>query len=71
MSDPIPSDQRDSGTVHPIVGLPIEPDDDPRDEYDETEWCQHCNNLGYMICHCGGDICVCSNNGEYPCPYCS
>jgi hypothetical protein len=33
-------------------------------------YCSHCNNTGYLDCYCGGDLCVCENNGEYPCPYC-
>lgn len=33
-------------------------------------WCEHCQNTGALDCHCGGDLCVCANNGEYPCPYC-
>jgi len=38
--------------------------------YDENEWCETCGNLGSIICRCGGDICVCANYGEYPCPDC-
>jgi hypothetical protein len=33
-------------------------------------WCDHCQNTGWLDCLCGGDMCVCENNGEYPCPYC-
>ena len=33
-------------------------------------WCDHCQNTGYLDCHCGGDFCVCERNGEYPCPHC-
>ena len=52
------------------------PDDFALEEYDEEEmaasssWCDHCHNTGYLNCHCGGDLCVCELNGEYPCPYC-
>jgi hypothetical protein len=34
------------------------------------QWCEHCHNTGSLDCHCGGDLCVCQNNGEYPCPHC-
>lgn len=34
------------------------------------EYCEHCHNTGELDCHCGGDLCVCSNNGTYPCPHC-
>jgi len=33
-------------------------------------YCSECNNTGWLDCYCGGDLCVCENNGEYPCPYC-
>lgn len=33
-------------------------------------WCSTCQNTGYVDCYCGGDICVCENNGEEPCPAC-
>lgn len=33
-------------------------------------WCEHCHNTGSLDCYCGGDLCVCENYGEYPCPYC-
>jgi hypothetical protein len=33
-------------------------------------WCEHCQNTGSLDCHCGGDLCICENYGEYPCPYC-
>lgn len=34
------------------------------------DWCDYCCNTGWVDCYCGGDLCVCSNNGEYPCPRC-
>jgi hypothetical protein len=48
---------------------------DPVNEWDmylkpEPEWCEHCHNTGSLDCHCGGDLCVCENHGEYPCPHC-
>jgi len=33
-------------------------------------YCAECNNTGMVDCHCGGDLCVCENNGEYTCPAC-
>lgn len=33
-------------------------------------WCSHCQNTGWVECYCGGDLCICENNGEEPCPYC-
>jgi len=33
-------------------------------------WCDKCQNTGYVDCLCGGDLCVCENNGEMPCPFC-
>lgn len=37
----------------------------------EEEMCAWCEGWGYRDCHCGGDLCVCSYNGEIPCPYCA
>lgn len=33
-------------------------------------YCTHCQNTGWVDCYCGGDLCICENNGEEPCPYC-
>ena len=33
-------------------------------------YCSECCNTGWLDCYCGGDLCVCDNNGEYPCPHC-
>ena len=33
-------------------------------------YCEHCYNTGELNCYCGGDLCVCYNNGTYPCPFC-
>lgn len=33
-------------------------------------YCWVCSNTGYIDCDCGGDMCVCLNNGEIECPYC-
>lgn len=33
-------------------------------------WCSTCHNTGWVNCYCGGDLCVCENNGEEPCPMC-
>lgn len=44
------------------------------DEYDDSdenpEYCHVCNNTGWVNCYCGGDLCVCENQGEEPCPKC-
>ena len=44
--------------------------DDPEDASDAEEYCFTCNNMGIVPCECGGDLCVCLNNGEMPCPDC-
>ncbi len=33
-------------------------------------WCDECQGLGIVECDCGGDICVCLNYNEQPCPRC-
>jgi hypothetical protein len=33
-------------------------------------YCEECYNTGELDCHCGGDNCVCMNNGTYPCTHC-
>ena len=37
---------------------------------DDREYCFECNNLGFIPCQCGGDICVCEDAGGMPCPFC-
>lgn len=37
---------------------------------DDRGYCDHCNNTGSIDCYCGGDLCICDNNGEKPCPHC-
>lgn len=32
--------------------------------------CPRCNGYQEVACHCGGDLCVCENYGEKPCPLC-
>lgn len=44
-------------------------DDGYDDEMDE-EPCAKCDGWGYIDCFCGGDFCICSNNGEEPCWNC-
>lgn len=36
----------------------------------EDEYCETCYGTGTVGCHCGGDLCVCGNYGEMPCPSC-
>jgi hypothetical protein len=33
-------------------------------------WCDVCHNTGSVECYCGGDLCVCENQGEIDCPEC-
>jgi len=33
-------------------------------------WCDMCQNTGWIECMCGGDTCLCANNGVVVCPYC-
>lgn len=40
------------------------------DEYDEGCTCPKCDGWGDIDCHCGGDLCVCTNYGERTCPVC-
>lgn len=35
-----------------------------------ASWCATCQNTGWINCYCGGDLCICENNGEEPCPSC-
>ncbi len=37
----------------------------------EDAYCDTCQNTGTVECYCGGDMCVCENYGEEPCPDCS
>jgi hypothetical protein len=41
-------------------------------DFDDEEMvtCPRCMGLGSIDCHCGGDLCVCENYGERPCPTC-
>lgn len=46
---------------------------DPYEEYyddDEFVTCPRCMGGGSVDCHCGGDQCYCTNQGERPCPLC-
>lgn len=62
---------RDMKQRAPLTVAP-EPQDYDGGEYDDDqdEACEHCDGRGYTDCLCGGDFCVCSNNGEEPCYYC-
>lgn len=63
-----------SREIRPAFTVTQAPLEEPRDYdesgYDEPEPCNICDGWGYNICHCGGDLCVCSFNGEIPCPNC-
>jgi hypothetical protein len=55
----------------PHSHAPAQQDDSQWGPFEDDErWCDTCGNLGVLICHCGGDLCVCMNQGEYPCPDC-
>jgi hypothetical protein len=47
-------------------------DNDPYYDMDDEDerYCYRCNSTGYITCHCGGDLCLCKNYGEMPCPKC-
>lgn len=49
-----------------------QPDELPDDWFDDDteDWCETCQGTGTIECLCGGDLCVCDNNGEEPCPDC-
>ena len=40
------------------------------DNLDGEEYCYVCSDTGSIPCHCGGDLCICLNHGEKPCPNC-
>lgn len=43
----------------------------PYDElHDDAVFDQDCGGSGVLYCECGGDLCVCHNHGEVPCPGC-
>lgn len=44
--------------------------DDQDDDDGVEDWCDECHNMGEIECRCGGDLCVCSNNGRIECPKC-
>jgi hypothetical protein len=60
------------GLIRPYQ--PEMPLDDPRreptDDDFENYFCERCDNMGVVNCYCGGDLCVCRNNGEKDCPDC-
>ena len=45
-------------------------DDFYPDDYDDDFPCPKCDGSGHIDCHCGGDLCVCTNYGERYCPVC-
>lgn len=49
---------------------PYQPEFDDEDD-ESDDYCETCDNMGVVDCFCGGDLCVCRNNGEKPCPDCS
>lgn len=45
---------------------------DPYEPYipDGHVLCPRCDGHQVVNCHCGGDLCICDNHGEEPCPFC-
>ncbi len=41
------------------------------EDFDE-DWtqCPRCSGWGEIDCHCGGDLCCCTNYGQEECPMC-
>jgi len=44
--------------------------DDGPDIPDGHVLCPRCDGHQEVACHCGGDLCVCENYGDMPCPFC-
>ena len=44
--------------------------DNERDILDGHVLCPRCDGHQEVPCHCGGDLCVCENCGDMPCPFC-
>lgn len=42
---------------------------DPSD-FEEGVMCPRCSGGGWLNCYCGGDLCVCDNQGEAECYFC-
>lgn len=45
-------------------------DPDEYDDFLDDIPCPKCDGHGFIDCHCGGDLCVCTNYGERYCPVC-
>ena len=50
--------------------LEFDPYDFDQDIPDGHVLCPRCDGQQTVSCHCGGDLCVCDNYGEKPCPLC-
>lgn len=50
----------------------MDDDFDPYEPYipDGHVLCPRCDGHQVVNCHCGGDLCICDNHGEEPCPFC-
>lgn len=50
----------------------MDDDFDPYEPYipDGHVLCPRCDGHQVVNCYCGGDLCVCDNHGEEPCPFC-
>ena len=51
--------------------LSVDDDFDPYEPYipDGHVLCPRCDGHQVVNCYCGGDLCVCDNHGEEPCPF--
>lgn len=45
-------------------------DDGYYDDDMDSIQCPRCGGWGIVSCYCGGDLCVCHNYGDAPCPLC-
>jgi hypothetical protein len=55
-----------------VIITPPPHEEEQHDAWDDEEGppCAKCDGWGYTDCFCGGDLCVCSYNGERPCWAC-
>ena len=58
------------GSLERVVQPQASEEEYPLCYEDDDRYCETCGNLGVIICHCGGDLCVCEYNGEIPRPDC-
>lgn len=70
-NDPSREVKRTPLTITPLPDYDEGSDDD---EFEHDQWgeplCEFCEGWGYTDCFCGGDLCVCLEGPEIPCPRC-